>query len=198
MTIRRRATRFARTLLHRLYPFDAWHIGHAGESYVGDIVRQLNDTPDELRTSAVEIGCGLGDILRRLRYERRLGLDRDPHALSAARVLSAWQRPAPVFKEFDFPSSTLPGIHDAIIMVNWIHEIDPDRLAGTLQRYFADHLSPGGLILIDTVADPAYTYNHDVQRLAPAGAALEHLGQYPRSRDVWVLRKDRGTPTTRL
>ena len=66
--------------------------------------------------------------------------------------------------------------------------IDPERLHQSLSLYYAQHLRPGGAIVLDTVEDPAYGYNHDVRRLAPAGASIDHLGEYPRGRHVWVVR----------
>ena len=34
-----------RSLLQRVYGFDRWHVGHAGEAYAADIVRYLNAWP---------------------------------------------------------------------------------------------------------------------------------------------------------
>jgi hypothetical protein len=65
----------------------------------------------------------------------------------------------------------------------------PDRLRAVIHDYFDNHLVYGGGLVLDTVQDPAYTYNHDVQSLAPRGAIIDHLGGYARSRDVWMLRK---------
>ncbi len=52
-------------------------------------------------------------------------------------------------------------------MVNWIHLIEPAILRPALASYFNAHLQPGGELVVDTIADPAYTYNHDVHTLAP-------------------------------
>jgi hypothetical protein len=191
----RLATRANRQLLRLVYGFDAWHVGHAGEPYGADIVRRLNAWPEADRQAVVEIGCGCGDIVRRLRFRGRLGLDRDARVLSAAKLLARGQLgSAPRFDVFDCPDTPLAGEFNAIVMVNWIHELGPDRLRAAIHDYFAHHLKDGGGLVLDTVQDPAYTYNHDVQALAPAGAVIDHLGRYARRRDVWMLRKNR-TPT---
>ncbi|HTK28841.1 MAG TPA: methyltransferase [Vicinamibacterales bacterium] len=188
-TIARRLTRWERALLQRVYGFDRWHVGHAGEAYAQDIVRALNAWPEAGRESAVEIGCGLGDILRRLAFRDRLGLDRDAGAIAAARLLARFGRGAPPrFERFEFPRSELTGVYNAIIMVNWIHQVDPETLRAAVHRLAAGHLRPGGAIVLDTVADPAYEHNHDIRALAPAGAAIAALGSYPRGRHVWVVR----------
>jgi len=189
-TVARVVRRFERHLLQRAFGFDAWHVGHAGERYAADLVRYLNGQAEADRQAAVEMGCGLGDILRHLRFHTRLGLDRDPRVLRAARLLALFQRGTDLrFAVFEFPHAQLDGQYNAIVMVNWIHLIPPGSLHHTIHRYFANHLHEGGRLVIDTVDDPAYTYNHRVRDLAPAGASIDHLGRYARQRDVWVLRK---------
>ena len=189
MRIGRSIQRWERRLLQRVYGFDGWHVGHGGEPYAGDIVRYLNGWPETDRQAVAEIGCGLGDILRHLRFQTRLGLDCDPHVLAAARLLARLQgRTRPRFEVFEFPQARLTGVYNAIIMVNWIHQVDPEPLREAVHSCVAQHLRPGGRVVLDTVDDPAYTYNHDVHVLAPPGAAIDHLGQYARGRHVWVVR----------
>lgn len=186
--VHRFAVRWERSLLQRIYGFDRWHVGHAGEAYGKDIVRTLNAWPAARRHAVVEIGCGLGDILRRLRFAERVGLDIDQGALRAARLLSRVGRGAvPRFEPFDFPRTPLVGVYNAIVMVNWIHQVDQETLARAVHTYAAAHLLPGGAVVLDTVDDPAYDYNHDVRALAWPGASVGQIGRYARGRHVWVL-----------
>jgi SAM-dependent methyltransferase len=181
--------RWERRLLQRVFHFDAWHVGHAGEAYAADIVQHLNAWSDADRGSVVEIGCGLGDILRRLRFRDRLGLDRDAGALAAARFLARMGGAGSArFEAFEFPRTPLTGVYNAIIMVNWIHEVDPDTLRRAIHAYTAAHLRPGGGLVLDTVDDPAYAYRHDIRELAPTGATIAHLGEYARGRHIWMVR----------
>ena len=89
----------------------------------------------------------------------------------------------------EFPTTPLLGTYNAIVMVNWIHAIEPDRLQAAVEKYVSRHLARGGSLVLDTVQDPAYTYNHDIQRLSPPGAATDHLGRYSRHREVWLIRR---------
>lgn len=189
MRIGRTVRRLERGLLQRVYGFDRWHVGHAGEQYAADIVEYLNAWPDANREAVVEIGCGLGDILRHLRFHTRVGLDRDAGAIAAARFLARFQAGEPPrFEVFEFPRGQLTGVYNAMIMVNWIHQVDPDVLRRAAHAYAAQHLRPGGALVLDTVDDSAYEHSHDIRSLAPPGAAIEQLGEYPRGRRVWVVR----------
>jgi len=79
-------------------------------------------------------------------------------------------------------------VYNAMIMVNWIHQVDPDVLRRAAHAYAAQHLRPGGALVLDTVDDSAYEHSHDIRSLGPPGAAIEQLGEYPRGRRVWVVR----------
>jgi len=177
-----------RHLLQRRYAFDRWHVGHANETYVADIARFLNAWPEARRDAVLEIGCGLGDILRRLRFRTRVGLDRESEVVGAARFLARWRLGTlPRFDVFDFPRDSLTGTYDAIILVNWIHEIETAALVPALRAYATRHLREGGAIILDTVDDPAYRFNHDIRALASPGARIELIGSYPRGRRVWAF-----------
>ena len=113
-----------------IFGFDSWHLSRLSERpYALAIIAFLNSRPEAKRQSVVEIGCGLGDILRHLHFRRRLGLDRDPRVLAAARILAIAHRVSDLrLEQFDAPHATLSGTFDAIVMVNWIHQIEPERL----------------------------------------------------------------------
>ena len=175
-----------------IFGFDSWHLSRLSERpYALAIIAFLNSRPEAKRQSVVEIGCGLGDILRHLHFRRRLGLDRDPRVLAAARILAIVHRVSDLrLEQFDAPHATLSGTFDAIVMVNWIHQIEPERLRDWIAGRVMSNLRPGGCLLLDTVRDLAYDYNHDVQHLAPAGVIVHHLGSYARQRHVWALTRE--------
>ncbi len=196
----RRSVRVARALdrylLYWVFRFDRWHLGHAGEPYARRIVEFLNAWPAAERRALLEVGCGLGDILRGARFQVRVGLDRDPRVLAAARLLAlARGRFGLRFRTAEFPALSVSGRYNAIVLVNWIHQIPPHPLADGLRALYTRHLEPGGALIVDTVRDPGYTYNHDIAALAPPGSSIEHVGRFARGRDIWALRKPRGDVT---
>lgn len=191
LTQTKRAAQFVRHLdrylLKWIFGFDLWHVNRLGDRpYALRVIAYLNDLPEDRRGRVVEIGCGLGDILRRLQFRERLGLDADRAVLRAARLLAGSSRTGPRFTDFTFPHP-LDGRYDAIIMVNWPHLVDEERLRPQLAEYVHAHLAPKGVLIVDTVQDPAYTHHHHIDRLAPAGSAVTKLGDFERRRELWAI-----------
>jgi SAM-dependent methyltransferase len=190
-----RCDRFWRCWLCLFFRFSWWHtISLRERPYARDIINYLNGRPPAQRTSALEIGCGLGDIIRHIRFEKRVGLDSNNNVLRAARFLSRFNFGIRIrFMKFDFPDSNFFGRYDAIIMVNWIHTICPDVLKQKIEDYARENLSEGGMIIIDTVQDAEYKYHHDVAALtADLECRILSLGPYRRGREIHVI-----TPLTR-
>jgi SAM-dependent methyltransferase len=188
----RRVAQFVRHLdryvLRAVFGFDLWHVNRLSDRpYARAIVSYLNGLPEERRGAVVEIGCGLGDIIRRLRFRQRIGLDAERGAIRAARLLVRGSFASGLhFAELRFPH-TLDGRFDAIIMVNWPHLVDESTLQPPLDAYVREHLKPSGVLIIDTVQDRAYTFNHSITRLAPEGSTVTKLGDFARQREVWVI-----------
>jgi SAM-dependent methyltransferase len=183
-------TRMCRRILRVFYHFDKWHISSLDQrEYAQDIISYCNHK--KRKDLFVEIGCGLGDILRNVKFQSRLGLDNDPRVLKAALFLSRLSNQKSIqFDVFHFPGSTLTGSFDVITLVNWIHHIEPATLKNKLSEYFQEHLAPEGEILIDTVQDKAYKYNHDINFLIKdLDCSLHSLGRYPREREIWAIKK---------
>ena len=181
-----------RYLLHLCFGFDKWHLSTLYErKYARDIIRHLNARPRTERNEVIEIGCGLGDIVRNLNYAHRTGCDMDRNALKAARFLSRITfRNNIDFEWFEFPESSLNGKADGIIMVNWIHHIPPPVLKAKIEDYFLHHLLPGGEIIIDTVQHKEYKFNHDIGYLTKdCPATVSRVGDYERQRTIWSVKK---------
>ena len=181
-----------RLVLRRLFHFDQWHVFTLAErKYAQDIIRFCNNK--HTRQSFVEIGCGLGDIIRNVRYQNKFGYDIDQQALKAASFLDKFSiKGRTAFSLFDFPSAFLPGKHDVIVMVNWIHHIPPMILKSKIREYISQSLIEKGIIIIDTVQDKGYKFNHDIKFLAGDDGLVTYmkLGDYERMRQIWILQKE--------
>lgn len=188
-----RLPRVLRIALRKVYGFDEWHTSVLAErAYARRLITYLNGADSAQRGSLVEIGCGLGDILRRAHYRQRLGLDREEAALRAARFLARLGRQRGIqFERFEFPQSRLSGVYDAIVMVNWIHKIERHVLKRELDEYFMRNLAPGGEIIVDTVADPSYQVNHTIDALVAGLACTVHrIGDFEHGRTLYAIRSE--------
>jgi SAM-dependent methyltransferase len=182
--------RLWKKILQKIYHFDKWHVVSLRQrKYARDIIVWCNNR--ETRTSFLEIGCGLGDVVRNVKYRERYGFDSDPKVLKAAAFLA---RSTPgrkiTFSFCEFPVTPIQGNYDILIMVNWVHHIEPSVLHAKLKEYFATLINEGGAIIIDTVHHPEYKFNHVIGHLAEGlNASIEKLGSYERGREVWALKK---------
>jgi len=179
-------------MLSKLYGFDRWHIAPLDQRpYALNIVTYANQLQE--RKQCVEIGCGLGDIIRNLNFDTRLGLDNDVKVLEAARLISKLNGNRHItFSVFNFPEDELRGQYNLIIMVNWIHHISPAVLRKKIALFAHENLLPSGQIIVDTVQDKSYEYNHDIKFLVEnMNCTVERLGEYERQREVWAINKSR-------
>lgn len=181
-----------RILLRYIYNFDRWHVSTLYErKYARDIITYLNAKPKEERNSIVEIGCGLGDVIRNLNYTTKTGFDADINVLKAAKFLSLISSDKAIkFHEFKFPDSALSLRCDVIMLVNWIHHIPPVTLKNKLEEYFINNLRDKGEIIIDTVQDNEYKFNHSIKFLtSEMKCSVIKIGVYEREREVFAIKK---------
>jgi len=163
--IRCRLHRMGLGILRSVIPFDAWHANspyscRPYKKVVVDIVNSLQ--PD----TVVEVGCGLGDILSRVRARERFGFDIDSAAIRAARLLHPgrvrWivEEAATIGRHM--PLGTRIG---CLIMVNWIHNLRPEQLAACVLPL----LPRTDYLLLDSIvphAPPSYRYHHQFEFLS--------------------------------
>jgi GalNAc-alpha-(1->4)-GalNAc-alpha-(1->3)-diNAcBac-PP-undecaprenol alpha-1,4-N-acetyl-D-galactosaminyltransferase len=145
--------------LFRVFRFDVWHAGapYSCRPYKSQVVALANSLNPRF---VVEIGCGLGDILRRIHAVERIGIDIDVRVIRAAKFLHpsiAW-----VHGDANEVSRLLPDARtiDCLIMVNWIHAINEVALEGIL----APLLNKTRYLIVDSIdADgpQSYRYKHD-------------------------------------
>jgi SAM-dependent methyltransferase len=138
-----------------------------------------------------EIGCGLGHIIRNIRCRNKTGYDTDENVLRAAEFLSKfWKRGKIKFKKFTFPQDDLKMKYDLIIMVNWIHEINSSLLKQHIIKYYYNNLNHGGIIILDTVQDKNYMYNHQIDFLIEnLSCSLHEIGNDIAQRKIYSIVK---------
>ncbi|MEP7242298.1 MAG: class I SAM-dependent methyltransferase [Gammaproteobacteria bacterium] len=159
-TFRCRADRLWLRGLSRVFGFDPWHASAPFfcRPYKAHVVELANSVRP---ATVVEVGCGLGEILVRVRARNRLGFDQDASVIRAARFLHPW-RARWVNSDGAAIVRVLPagGTIDCLIMVNWIHNLSPAQLAELVLPLLplSRHLL---LDAIDADGPKSYRYKHD-------------------------------------
>ncbi|HEX4240756.1 MAG TPA: class I SAM-dependent methyltransferase [Steroidobacteraceae bacterium] len=187
-SLRCRIERLGLGVLQLWFGFDRWHSQapfscRGYKRLVVDLVNGLNPS------LAVEIGCGLGEILGRVEANERIGIDADARVIRAARFL---RRGRGTWLHGDAADldRLVPGGRtiDCLIMVNWIHNLSPDQLAGIILPV----LGRTRYLIVDAIdgAGPvSYRYKHDFEFLARAARrrGVLHLREEPRSLIVFEV-----------
>jgi SAM-dependent methyltransferase len=150
--------------LCRVFGFDSWHAAapYSCRPYKSQVVELANAIRPSL---AVEIGCGLGDILSRIDSAERIGIDIDAGVIRAAKFL----HPALVWIHggANTASQLLPEgkIVDCLITVNWIHAMSAD----TLEAMLLPLLKRARYLIVDSIDQNgpiSYRHKHDFSFLA--------------------------------
>lgn len=188
--IKKKLAAYIRKPLAWIFRLDDWHtLPLSLKRYAQGIIAFLNKAGN--RESCLEIGCGLGDIIRRLNFRERIGLDSQNQVLRAARFLSllSFQRGIR-YKGFTFPVDPIEGKFDALVLVNWIHNIEPEILKLKITQYYLDNLKVGGYMIIDTVRHDGYRYGHKISFLtSDIVCEIIHVGIYENNREIWAIKK---------
>jgi SAM-dependent methyltransferase len=169
-------------LLRMIFGFDPWH-SHASyhcRPYKRVLVDIANSVVPQ---TVVEVGCGLGDIVRRVRARSRIGLDIDGRVIRAARFLNPrsvrWiEGDGSMVERCIAPGQDI----DCLIMVNWTHNVAADQLASLLLPLLP---RTKYLILdaIDADAPASYRFRHTFAFLMPFAARVSttRVDHEPRS-----------------
>jgi SAM-dependent methyltransferase len=178
-----------RIMLYYIFRFDKWHTTILSQRmYALDIIRYCNTL--ETDKHVLEIGCGLGDIIRNVNALKSCGYDRDVNALKAAAFLSFFRPGRISFSQHEFPKDEIKGHYDVIILVNWIHSIVPSVLKHKIHEIFRMNLNLNGKIIVDTVRGKEYMFNHDIDFLIDGiDCVKEKLGVYNHIREIWIIKK---------
>ena len=159
--------------------------------YAKIVVEYLNKK--DTKNSVVDIGCGTGDILRRLLYNEKYGLDNDGKVLKGLDFFSVFLNKRTKIKTlvFDFEKEELEGQYDIIILCNWTHGIRPELLKEKINTIFDSNLKLNGEIIIDVnKTNTDYTHTHDISYLTSGlFGRIKEIGIYDYGRILYSIEK---------
>lgn len=160
-------------LVWLVFRFDRWHATapiccRPYKLQVVDLVTSLASA------SVLEVGCGLGEIISRIRADRRFGADIDQRVLRAASALTHSVQFAQAALD-DVPAlrALTGGQVDVLVMVNWPHTLPFDALSQSVMA-LRDALQLR-FVMVDTIVDGAlgYQYRHTAAQLSEWGELVE-------------------------
>ena len=151
--------------LQRKYGFDYWHIrgDYICKPYKKQVVDIINSLPN--MDVAVDVGCGLGDILARTNIKNRIGIDIDQKVIDCALFLR---------QDLTFYTGSLDTIEKYIdkkntvmIAINWTHNICFDDLVNNFSKVINKY-SQNCYILVDIIKPDIenYKYKHSIEDYA--------------------------------
>lgn len=182
--------RYLLKYIFKFYPFNL--IPTQSKQYCIDIICHLNKR--EIKESVVEIGCGLGDILRNINFKEKYGYDKQMEVLNALNFLNKFYSKKKRIKlsQLQFGKGSIQGKHDAIILVNWIHKVPNDILQNSLKDFYRNNLNPGGEIIIDSISGgkDVYPYQHDFKKINEyLSCDMKLIGNYSMGKNQDIIRK---------
>lgn len=164
------------SLLRKRFKFDEWHAAapfccRPYKQRVVDVIRSLD------AKGVVELGCGIGDIgrrLHRLTGAHYCGIDLDAEAIRAARHL-AGNKIALSFEvgSFEQLKDLTPGKFDTMLLLNWPHNTDTRTLADMIMHNMSRDTR---FVLIDGIKQSVksgYKYRHTPEGMINNGFSLD-------------------------
>jgi len=181
--------RYILQLYFKFYPFNL--IPTNSKTYCLDIIKHLNKRSE--RDSVAEIGCGLGDIIRNIKFNHKFAFDKQTEVLNALDFLNKFYRKKKriTCSTFLFGQDTLEGRYDAVILVNWIHKIPIKDLNIALNTIYNNNLKNDGEIIIDSVKGnkKMYPYEHNFDKIkADLNCTKQIIGSYAMGRNLDTIR----------
>jgi len=167
------------------YHFDAWHLSpYEWRKYMQECARYINadKKPGGRQKTVVDIGCGLGGLLRHIDADKRIGLDIHKEVIMAARELGG---DGIVYRKGSFEDVAEDSV-DYFVTLNFMHGgtedtwIEPYRKAA--ERNHVLHF------MVDTVPSGGGSHFLDWERILPGNyKRTERLGTFSGGRylEVW-------------
>ena len=133
-------------ILALFFKVDNWHIQtpfHC-RSYKQKIVNISNNLK---LSSVVEVGCGVGDIISRIKADTKYGFDIEPRVIKLAKFLDKKTN----YEEGSFSNfNKLTHAVDMLIAINWLHGFDKNFIENQFLK--RDMISRIKYIFVDKVS----------------------------------------------
>ena len=165
------------------YRFDTWHISpYELRKYVQVVAEYVSDKQADV---VIDIGCGLGELLRHTKAKRRIGLDLSREVIEAAAVLGG---------DISYITGSFEHVEvfepiDYLITLNFMHggtnEAWVPHYTDVIRRNDIRHL------IVDTVPDNGASHRLEFEKiLPPEYQMIDRMGPFLGDRYIEVYKKE--------
>lgn len=176
-------------IFFKIFKFQSWHVGDILiRDYSLCVIEYLNKSQ---YNNVLDVGCGFGDILSHIKSKKKIGIDNDIKIINAAKLYNLFKLNTKFYNSeiYDLDSDKK---FDLIILLNFTHNIEPTDLKNLLNYVFNSLISDRGKIIIDTVGDISYNFNHDINFLMSKNISrtkIIKIGTFKFKRDIFCIEK---------
>jgi SAM-dependent methyltransferase len=169
------------------YKFNVWHASSPLEStpYKSQVIDLVNSFSP---STVVEIGCGLGEMLTKIKSQYRIGIDYDFGAIQAATFLN---KKNIEFIHHDFESIKNIDLNvskiDFLLMINWTHEMKWEVLKKNLSQFNSCFRTKYLLIDIIKEGNEGYPFFHTKENLSKLGKIIKVVPARDHVREICLL-----------
>ena len=162
--------------LFKIFKFNSWHIN--SNYYLRPYKKVAVDMANSFKfNNVIEIGCGLCDILSRIRCDRKIGIDIDLNIIKACRIIfnKITFINACMFEDYDIFNLIKANYskENLLICLNWPHGYSWVKIKEALKNLFKNNNI--NYLMIDIINyDPnnQYQFHHTEEDLLKIGNIL--------------------------
>lgn len=172
--------------LQKKYNFDAWHLSpYEWREYIQKTAEYINSNG---AVKVIDIGCGLGGLLRHVDAKVKIGLDVSLKTISAASSLHEKGGDGIVFKQGSFNDVVDEGDIDYVITLGFMHG-GTEKTWKEPYHLIAEQNNIKNFI-VDVVPAVGDSHCLDFEKILPSNyKKIEKLGPFLSGRYVEVWRK---------
>jgi SAM-dependent methyltransferase len=119
------------TILKSIFKFDEWHKSNPYhlrpyKKFAVDIINNLNPK------TTIEIGCGLGEMLVRIKGNTKIGIDPSAAVINSNKFIHPFSNTKWLVGDTNTINDLKIKDIDVIFMIGWTHEVNPEDLKNLL------------------------------------------------------------------
>ena len=113
------------TLLKPIFGFEEWHRSNPYhfrpyKKYVVNLINELNPK------TTIEVGCGLGEMIEKVKSKNKIGIDPSQNVIQANRYIYPFSNTRWVVGDINTINSIDIKNIDVIFMIGWLHIVKPE------------------------------------------------------------------------